>query len=311
MAKIDDVAGLIRAIGERDYAKAKRYGTVMVANERGAGREKAAIQLERSLQTWGAENSKLVELPQAIKSMIYNPDKLNDLSEIWLSGDVKNAVDGFVIERQKTSVIRDARLAVRNRILLAGPPGNGKTTLAGAISNELNLPFYVLNLAEIVSSYMGKTSGNIGKIFEYAFLNQCVLFLDELDAIGKSRASGTDGSIREYSLIVNTLLTSLDRLPDTAVVIGATNLPDLLDPAIIRRFNLRLWLDNPSATEIENYVTVYMDTHSICFNRDFKQLIGQPWSKIEEYCIEQHRNLIIGKSGIGTTGWIGKPSNQP
>ena len=308
MPKIDDVAGLIRAIGERDYAKAKRYGTVMIANERSAGREKAAMQLELSLHTWGTENSKLVELPSSIKPMLYSPDNLKDLSEIWLSSDVQSAVNDFSIEREKTSALKDAGLPVRNRILFAGPPGNGKTTLAGAISKELNLPFYVLNLAEIVSSYMGKTSGNISKIFEYAFLNRCVLFLDELDAVGKSRGSGTDGSVREYSLIVNTLLTSLDRLPDTAIIIGATNLPDLLDTALLRRFNLKFWLDNPGIEAIEDYVTVYMDTHSICFKSDYKQLAGHPWSRIEEYCIEQHRNLIIGNSGIGTTNWIGKVS---
>lgn len=305
MAKIDDISGLIRAIGDRDYTKAKQCVMVMIANERAAGREKAAMLMERSLRSWGEGNSKLVELPHNIKHMLYSPETLKSLSEIYIDYTVRGAVEGFLHERQSADVLRDAGLTVRNRILLAGPPGNGKTTLAGAIANELNLPIYVVNLSELVGSFLGETSGRLGKIMEYARLNQCIVLLDEFDAIGQQRETGS-GSQREYTLIVTTLLTSLDRLPDTAIIIGATNMPELIDPALERRFNLKLWLDSPGICAINTYVSAYMDKNAVCFDTsNLTGLTGQPWSRVEEYCLEQHRNILLGQC-ISGSGWIGR-----
>lgn len=81
-------------------------------------------------------------------------------------------------------------------------------------------------------------------------------------------------------------------------------MPKLLDPALIRRFELKLWLDNPKAEAIEQYITDYMEKHTVYFDRSHN-LIGQPWSKVEEWCIEKHRNVILGRDGGCTTNWIG------
>ncbi|MDF2499343.1 MAG: family ATPase [Anaerosporomusa subterranea] len=306
MPKIDDVSGLIRAVGNRDFDKAKQYVEVMIANERKGGRVGAATQLEHSLRSWGDNNSKLIELPHNIKSSLYQPAVIKDISEVCIVDSVFRAVDSFLHERKNSEILKNAGLSPQNRIMLAGPPGNGKTTLAGAIGKELNLPFYILKLSEVVNSYMGSTSKKISEIFDYALTNRCVILVDEIDAIGGTR-DGKEGSAgREYNLIVNTLLTNLDRLPDTSVVIGATNMPESIDSALLRRFNIKLWLDNPTFEAIDEYLTAFMDSHAICFEYDAQALVGQPWSRIEEYCFQQHRSVLLGSAAFGGEAWIGR-----
>lgn len=305
MPKLNDVCHLIRSVGDRDFTRARSQVVAMIANERSNNREGAAASLEQVLKSWGDKNSKLVELPHDLRQTLYTPPKLKCLSELFLSDDIRNAIVDFIAEREKAGVLKDHGLPLRNRILLAGPPGNGKTSLAGAVANELNLPFYMLNIAEVVSSYMGSTSKNISKVFEYAYINRCVILLDEIDAIAGARKGAIETASREYNLITNTLLMALDRLPDTAVIVGASNMPDLLDEAIVRRFNLKCWLDTPLHADLVDYIEKYMDKTTVCFDADVSSLEGQPWSKVEEYCIEQHRRLLIGGETLGM-GWIGK-----
>lgn len=190
--------------------------------------------------------------------------------------------------------------------MLAGPPGNGKTSLASALANELDLQLVSVKMHSLIDSHMGVSSQNIGKIFEYAMMNDCLLFIDEFDAIGSQRNKGAESSGKEYNNIVTTLLTNIDRLPDTCVLIAATNMLDVIDPAIQRRFDMNLWMDNPSVTHIEKYIVKYQSEHDVCFGTSAQSLAsrleGKPWSEIEKTCIDLHKELILDSQ----SGWFGK-----
>lgn len=91
-----------------------------------------------------------------------------------------------------------------------------------------------------MSSAFGAVPKNVGNIFEYAMMNDCLLFMDEFESIGGfERYSGTDVS-RKYNNTMTTILTSIDRMPGSTVLIAATNMPDALDPAVLRRFDLEI-----------------------------------------------------------------------
>jgi SpoVK/Ycf46/Vps4 family AAA+-type ATPase len=119
----------------------------------------------------------------------------------------------------------------------------GKTMTARWLAQSLHLPLLSLDLSSVVSSYLGTSGRNIKSVLDYAKSGQCVLLLDEFDAIAKRRDDDSD--IGELKRIVNVILVELDRWPDTSLLIAATNHPQLLDLAVERRFDRSLVLSIP------------------------------------------------------------------
>src|SRR5579863_3140015 len=129
-------------------------------------------------------------------------------------------------------------------MLIAGPPGTGKTLLAGHIAAQLNRPLYTVRLDSVISSLLGDTAKNIRSFFDFVPIRGGILFLDEMDAIAKLRDDRQE--LGELKRVVNTVIQGLDSLDDHAVVIAATNHPQLLDSAIWRRFPYKIELGAPN-----------------------------------------------------------------
>lgn len=126
-------------------------------------------------------------------------------------------------------------LPYRNSTLIYGVPGTGKTEFAKYTAYKLGLPYAYLNFSYLIESYMGKTSQNIQKVFDFCKGQKCVLMLDELDCIGLKRSNdtGADGELGRTTI---SLMQALDNLVDGQIVIAATNREDRLDNALKRRF---------------------------------------------------------------------------
>jgi len=131
--------------------------------------------------------------------------------------------------------------------LLKGPPGNGKTLLAESLSLALGLPFARVLHGALVDSHLGETSKNIDKLMAFAKL-PCLVFIDEFDGIGISRGAGRD--VTEMRRVTNALLIALDRFPARSVFVAATNAPELLDKALLRRFDLHIEVAAPDKPRI-------------------------------------------------------------
>lgn len=153
----------------------------------------------------------------------------------------------LIAEHQDPSALKMAGLSPSKSALLIGPPGVGKTMAAHWIAAELQRPLIVLDLASAISSFLGKTGQNVRQLFEFAKEFDCVLLLDEVDAIAKRRADETD--LGELKRLVNVLLQELDEWPEGSLVLAATNHPDLLDPAIWRRFDMVVEFTLPTPSE--------------------------------------------------------------
>ncbi len=135
-------------------------------------------------------------------------------------------------------------------VLLVGPPGTGKTLMARAVSGEAGVPFFSISGSEFVEMFVGVGASRVRDLFEQAKRNApCILFVDEIDAVGRHRGAGLGGGHDEREQTLNQILVEMDGFDTGAnvIVMAATNRPDILDPALLRpgRFDRRVTLDNP------------------------------------------------------------------
>jgi len=194
---------------------------------------------------------------------------------IMLSDEIGLGVNQFLEDAKNIDLLSKEGISSRLGLLLYGPPGSGKSLLAGHIAAELKRPLYVARLDSLISSKLGETSKNIRGMFDFIPSKNAVLFIDEMDAIAKLRDDTQE--LGELKRVVNGVLQGLDSLTDDVVVIGATNHPHLLDSAIWRRFPYKLELGNP----IEQ-VRQSMWLQFLYMNNPLKLVEAQLLAKISE-----------------------------
>lgn len=148
-------------------------------------------------------------------------------------------------------------------ILLVGPPGTGKTLLARAIAGEANVPFFTISGSDFVEMFVGVGASRVRDMFEQAKKNApCIVFIDELDAVGRHRGAGLGGGNDEREQTLNQLLVEMDGFEENegVILIAATNRPDVLDPALLRpgRFDRQVVVPNPDILGREKILRVHM-----------------------------------------------------
>jgi len=158
-------------------------------------------------------------------------------------------------------------------VLLVGPPGTGKTLLAKAVAGESHVPFFSLSGSEFVEMFVGMGAARVRDLFHQAKEKQpCIIFIDELDALGRARGTVSIGGHDEREQTLNQLLAEMDGFDPTAaiILIGATNRPEILDPALLRpgRFDRQVLVDRPDKAGREAILKVHMRTVTIAPNVD-------------------------------------------
>ncbi|KAF2082051.1 AAA family ATPase [Flavobacterium sharifuzzamanii] len=237
------------------------------------------------------------------------------LENIIANEKVHNELNFFIEEHHKIEVLQQFGLPVSNKLLLHGPSGCGKTLASYVIAGELEKMMVVIDLGAIVSSKLGETSKNLSKIFKKAALEDCIIFLDEFDSLGKIRDYSQDHG--EMKRVVNTILQLFDYLPQSSIVIAATNQKDMLDEALLRRFDNIIEFQFPNEAEIGKLIELVLQNGSFKFdnkaaaNRILKECIGLSYYSIQKtlitaikrslFAAEQTQNLLSAK--IDTSIW--------
>ncbi len=163
----------------------------------------------------------------------------------------------LVAERLRPDELRKAGLEPTKTGLFTGPPGVGKTMAARWVALQLGRPLLILDLAAVMSSFLGRTGSNVRYVLDYAKSTECVLLLDELDAIAKRRDDR--GEIGELKRLVTVLIQEIDDWPSSGVLLAATNHPELLDPAIWRRFEMVVEFPLPNRAALERFINTALD----------------------------------------------------
>lgn len=187
-----------------------------------------------------------------IVDLIINDREKVSLDDIFLDETRKDALTQLLQEHTYIEELHHYGLPVNNKVLLYGSSGCGKTMTAKAMASALGKNILILNLSNVICSKIGETSQNIKLVFDKAAREKAVLFLDEFDQIGKARGND-DKDVGEMRRLVNTLIQLIDYYPEDALLICATNHLEIIDSALIRRFQLRIGFDMPAAEVLDNY----------------------------------------------------------
>lgn len=301
MARADLLLKLVKAGTAGDKGLFNKVVESLIAEEKSKQHHVVANQLEdilRDQQLRKGRNQNGVSkslMDEKLESFLFRLYPSKGLDDVVLDHENRKVIDELVNEHHRSDLLRSYNLEPRNRILLAGAPGNGKTSLAEAIAQSLMVPFYVIRYDGIIGSYLGETAARLKAMFDFIRTQECVLFFDEFDAIGKER--GDTHETGEIKRVVSSLLLQIDRLPSYVVVVAATNHAELLDRAVWRRFQVRMELKKPTKLMIENWLKKFEAQVKYSLQHSHKTVAGKleglSFSEIEEFVLDVQRKYIL------------------
>ncbi len=263
MALNEDVKSLIRCVADNDFQQARRFAGIIVNNEKASCNQYFCKSIKNKLET----KHNFIELPCDMKGILKMEDVSNTFNEnrYYLTEKEKQLFNQIDATNNTNKKLTEMGIKYLNATLLYGESGTGKTTFGKYVAYKLGLPFAYLNFSQCISSYLGSTSKNIEKVFDYVSKQKCVLMLDEVDAIGIKRGKEDLG---EMARIVIGLMQSFDLLENDVVVIGATNRKDMIDEALIRRFTTIHEVKELNNNNAYNLVINYLNDLKIKYDDD-------------------------------------------
>lgn len=288
MDHLSEVLKILEGALQHNVRKAADYAGLLAEKLEKDGELRQAGMVRQRLakapmQTLSPAAAAQVALPVDSDSQLRTLDEERPIVadiDLVLPENAATRVDEFVRSIFAAEKLAAAGIHHPARLLFSGPPGCGKTQSARMIAASLELPLLTVRCDTLVSSLLGQTSRNLRRVFEHAESRPCVLFLDEFDALAKSRAD--EREVGELQRIVIALLQNIDALSPETILVAATNHEELLDRAVWRRFAWRITLGLPDD-----------DLRQMLW----KKKIGQYWN--DELDENQLSALSVGLSGAG------------
>lgn len=298
MARADLLVKLVQSANKGDQVAIRRVVENIIAEEHEKKHFIFAERLANALRENGADAVRPQRmLDSGIAHLLYHRMPERRLSEITLSERNLSVIKEFVEEHHRADLLRSYGLSPRNRLMLIGPPGNGKTTLAEALANQLMSSLLVVRYEGLIGSFLGETASRLQKIFDYARQQRCVLFFDEFDVVGKER--GDTHETGEIKRVVSSLLLQVDSLPSHTVIAVASNHAQLLDSAVWRRFQVRLEMPRPNEKQLVNFIEEYQKKVQINFGLSAATIVQKvkfdSFSAIEDFCRDVYRRAVLDK----------------
>jgi AAA+ superfamily predicted ATPase len=301
VARADLMCELIKYGLANDMSGFRKAAEALCAEERSKQHTVLASRIDELLKKSDRPISKNSTTPLVVRNgnheqnLFYEKVPQKRLDHLILPEHIVNACRDLINEQQRSDLLRSYGVEPRNRLLLIGPPGNGKTSLAEAIAESLMVPLFTVRYDGIIGSYLGETAARLSKLFDYAKTRECVLFFDEFETLGKER--GDIHETGEIKRVVSSLLMQIDSLPSYVVAIAATNHDSLLDKAAWRRFQIRLEIPKPTRKSLEEYYQLFARERSFEFGFQpstlAKKTLGISFAEAEEFALSIYRQYIL------------------
>ena len=225
------------------------------------------------------------------KTTLKTKTKILSLDEIYLSEENKAKLNQLIEEFNYQSALKEFDIPIDNKILLYGHTGCGKTATAHSLGLALNKKVVVLNLGGFVSSRLGETGKNLSEVFRQASNDRAILFIDEFDFLGKIRDYNSEDS-GEMQRLVNTFIQQVDNLSHHAILVCATNHLDIIDSALLRRFQLRLKYDLPNQDDLNDYYDNLLSKYPEHLNK-IERVYGISYAEANDLVLQQIKANII------------------
>ena len=288
---------LLHAAFEADYAKLRKTGNIIARTLDDSGDQSGATAIRSIIRKKGVPlraSGYMEQLPVDIKSRLPLIEEYEwPSTPLFIGENQCETLNHFVEDAKKSEMLAKHGLSSPLTMIISGEPGTGKSLLTGHVAMKLKRPLYVVRLDSIISSLLGDTSKNIRTVFDFIPSRNAVLFLDEIDTVAKLRDDRYE--LGELKRVVNTVIQGLDSLDDHTVVVAATNHPQLLDPAIWRRFSYNIELGLPD-TDIRKAMWDYFLFEDK--ENDISQLLakitkGMTGSLIESIAFATRRRALL------------------
>lgn len=300
MAQADLLVELLKCASNSDQLAFRKAAEAIIQEEKSKGHRILADRLAKALRPNVATMGPGLTPKQngsngQHKDLVYGITPERSLDSLVLPSKIHGQIKEVVEEQHRAELLHAHNLRARNRLLFAGPPGNGKTSLAEALASELMYPLVVVRYETLIGSYLGETSSRLKHLLDYARTQRCVLFFDEFETLGKER--GDTHETGEIKRVVSSLLLQIDDLPDYVVVVAASNHPELLDRAVWRRFQVRVELPMPTRQQLTGYIESIGQRCRTTFGYApetlAKHMLGLNFAEVEEFCLSVVRRAVL------------------
>lgn len=311
MATAQQLKALLKSYAEQDEDRFYTAAMQLAAHEARLGHGNVAREL-RSLVDEGrskrpASRSRKPPVPIAsprgdlagLLSVSYPELRLYDMV---LREDVERKLGRLLREQRQRDKLQSHGLEPRFRMLLVGPPGSGKTMTARALAGELKLPLFTIVLDGLLTKFMGETAAKLRLIFDAIRDTRGVYLFDEFDAIGGQRALAND--VGEIRRVLNSFLCFLEEAEPTSVIVAATNHPELLDPALFRRFDDVVEYSLPTedlALRTFQERLSGLDTGEVTWDRVLEAARDLSYADIVKACDDAAKEAILTDTSTVTT----------
>lgn len=284
------VARLVRKYRNTDPELAEQLDLYLrTKTHRASAPMRKAMQPALPTQTLPVDDESRLSLLKVFKD---TPDREQPL----LSISLEETLSQLIQERRQTERLASMGLSPTRSAIFVGPPGVGKTLTARWLAAQLEVPLYVLDLTAVMSSLLGRSGSNLRTALDFAKRSPCVLLLDEIDAVAKRRSDETD--IGELKRLVTVILQEVDEWPATGLLLAATNHPELIDPALWRRFDLVVNFKTPETPAVKAAIKRFLGPDFALFGRWIDILTfafnGESFSDIERDIQRFRRAVALG-----------------
>jgi SpoVK/Ycf46/Vps4 family AAA+-type ATPase len=258
---------------------AKKYAMICLENDKTQKNERFVKRQIEKLNN----SMQMKELPYNVSQIAYLelPAQELNIDRIYISDREKVVADDILKKHKVAQKLSELNIPYSNTTMLYGESGTGKTTFARYVAYKMNLPLLYLNFTNVVDSLLGQTQKNLHLIFEFCRNNNCVLMLDEIDCIANSRKN-SNHDVNEMNRVTVSVMQELDKINNDLIVIGATNILETIDPAILRRFSIKHQVEFLNYTERKVLIKNYFASIDMPVSEDKIESMATNYSKQNE-----------------------------